>query len=167
MGRNRMALSEAASFSLTMARRCSLSAGGRRIAFWIVAAATAAIAGGFAAAGAWVILPFSGLELAFLYWVLRRIERQAGDYERITLAGDTLIVEAVERRRARRLEFNRHWAQVVLGRDPVSGHPRLALRSHGREVEIGRFMNDNERLALAGELRRRTGFNSTNQLGGE
>ncbi len=161
-----MALSQAASFSLTTARRCSLSSGGRRAAFWAVAAVTAAIAGGFAAVGAWVILPFSGLELLFLYWVFQLLERQAGDYERITLAGDTLILESVLGRRARRLEFNRCWAQVVLGSDPVSGHPRVALKSHGREVEIGRFMNDNERLALAGELRRRTGFNTTNQSGG-
>ncbi|HET9699988.1 MAG TPA: DUF2244 domain-containing protein [Burkholderiales bacterium] len=162
-----MALSEAASFSLTMARRSSLTPGGRRAAFWVVVAVSAAIAAGFAAAGAWVILPFSGLEIAFLYWVLRLLERQAGDFERITVAGDTLILESVEFRHARRMEFNRYWAQVVLGRDRVSGHPRVALKSHGREVEIGRYMDDNERLALAGELRRRTGFNTTNQLGGE
>lgn len=150
-----------------MARRCSLSSGGRRAAFGVVAAVTVAIAGGFALAGAWVILPFSGLELAFLYGVLLLLGRQHGDYERISLQGDRLILESVDSRRARRLEFNRCWTRVVLGRDPVSGHRRVALKSHGREVEIGRFMNDNERLALAGELRRRTGLNTTIQSGGD
>jgi uncharacterized membrane protein len=32
---------------------------------------------------------------------------------------------------------------------------RLALRSHGRELEIGRYMNDEQRLDLARALRRR------------
>jgi uncharacterized membrane protein len=32
---------------------------------------------------------------------------------------------------------------------------RLALRSHGRELEIGRYLNDEQRLDLARALRRR------------
>jgi uncharacterized membrane protein len=47
-------------------------------------------------------------------------------------------------------KFNRYWAQVVVSRDGS----RLALRSHGREIEIGRNMSDGQRRELARELKR-------------
>ena len=57
--------------------------------------------------------------------------------------------------RVERFEFNRYWAQLVV-REPVA-RPRLALRSHGREVEFGRYLTDRQRLELARVLESRLG----------
>jgi uncharacterized membrane protein len=46
-------------------------------------------------------------------------------------------------------EFNRRRAQVVVNRDGS----RRALRSHGRELEFGRHINDEQRLNAASARR--------------
>ena len=101
--------------------------------------------------GAWLILPFAGLEMLVLYLAFRYVDRHAADYERITIDGDRVEVESFEGGRRRRHEFNRRWAQVVVGGDGE----RVALRSHGRELEIGRFVGAERRLEIARELGQR------------
>jgi uncharacterized membrane protein len=66
--------------------------------------------------------------------------------------GDRILVEYRERGLAQQFEFNRCWAQLVTG---AAGS--VALRSHGREVEIGRYCCDESRRTLARELRSRLG----------
>lgn len=140
-----------AQFSLTAHRNNSLSSAGRFFAFGVILALSLGIALGFTwVFGAWLILPFAGLELLVLYGAFRYVERHAGDYERVALEGDTLNVEVFDGGRMSRFEFNRCWAQVVCAGDGS----RLALRSHGRELEIGRHLNEDQRLAMARELRR-------------
>jgi len=135
---------------LRVARRNnSLDSTGRLLVFAFLFVVSVGIACAFAACGAWLVLPFAGLEMAGLYWAFRCIERHARDYERIAIDGDKVKIERFEAGRAQRDEFNRCWAQLVA----APGGGRLALRSHGREVEIGRHMNDDERLVLARELR--------------
>jgi uncharacterized membrane protein len=50
----------------------------------------------------------------------------------------------------RRIRFQSHWVQVRLL--PGRGHRRLVLASHGRELEIGAFLADEERAELSGKL---------------
>lgn len=114
------------------------------------------IAGGFAAAGAWLIIPFAGLEIAALLAAAAVFLRRAGDFERVAVFGDRIVVEFRERGLAEQFEFHRGWAQVVTG---DSGMP--ALRSHGRTVEIGRYCGEEARRHLAGELRSRLGNHRT------
>jgi uncharacterized membrane protein len=141
----------AARFALTARRNNSLSSSGRHLAFGLMLAFSLGIALGFAwVLGAWPILPFAGLEMLALYFAFRHIERHAGDYERITIEGDRLNVEVGDAGRVHRFEFNRCWAQVVCAADGG----RLALRSHGHELEIGRHMNEEQRRMAARELRR-------------
>ena len=141
-------LSHAAGFSRVARRNNSLSSSGRVFAFGFIFVVSVGIACAFAALGAWLILPFAGLEMLVLFWAFHHVERHATDYERIAIAGDKVSIEIREVGRARHHELSRYWAQVVVSRDGA----RLALRSHGREVEIGRHRNDAQRLALAREI---------------
>ncbi len=112
-----------------------------------------AIAGGFAVAGAWLILPFAGLELAALAIALRCVMRRARDYERVAIEGDRVVLDVIEDSEQRHFSFNRLWAQLVV-RERAPQY-RIALRSYGREVELGRYLDESGRRALARELRRR------------
>ena len=141
-------LAPAAAYTRLARRNNSLSSTGRILVFGLIFAVSIGIACAFAALGAWLILPFAGLEMLVLYWAFHAIERQAGDYERIAIEDDRIRVEVCEAGRACNHELSRHWAQVVVS----DGGARLALRSHGREVEIGRHLNNGQRLALAREL---------------
>jgi uncharacterized membrane protein len=100
--------------------------------------------------GAWLILPFAGLEMLGLYLAFDYVERHAADYERVVIDGDKVDIEVLDGGLVSRVEFNRHWAQVSC---PGDGS-RLALRSHGRELDIGRHMNEEQRLAMGRELDR-------------
>ncbi|MGE5524505.1 MAG: DUF2244 domain-containing protein [Rhodospirillaceae bacterium] len=132
-------------------RNNSLSRSGRLLALCYLVGVSLLIALGFGAAlGAWPVLPFAGLEAIGLYLAFRYIEEHAGDYERVAIRGDRVNVVIVEGRAVQHFELNRYWAQVVC--DPGEG--RVALRSHGRELEIGRHLRTEQRVLLAQQLKR-------------
>ncbi len=138
-------------FSLTARRNCSLQVAERWRAFWLIAVVSATIALGFAAIGAWLVLPFAGLELAGLWVAFRQFSLVADDFERVTIKGDRLLVESCTRGRVRRYEWNRRWTQVVV-RDG-GGSCQVALRSHGKEIEFGRSLSGGARLDAARRLK--------------
>jgi uncharacterized membrane protein len=140
-----------ADFSVTAQPNCSLSPAQRRSFLILMYCVTFGIAIGFALTGIWMVLPFAGLEMLALTLAFSYIGCHAGDYERISIKGDCLTVETLSYKDAHRHEFNRYWAKVVLARH--SHGCRVALRSHGREVEVGRFLTDEQRLALASQLK--------------
>ena len=52
-------------------------------------------------------------------------------------------------------ELDKTWAKVVLERSWNNWYPsRLLLRSHGRQIEIGKFLNEQERQCLGAELKK-------------
>lgn len=132
-------------------RNNSLSSTGRLLVFVLIFVVSVGIAAAFAAFGAWLILPFAGLEMLVLYLAFRYVERHAGDYELIEIDGDRVSIERFEGGSRHRDALSRYWARVLVNRDGS----RLALRSHGRELEIGRSLSDAQRLELAQALRRR------------
>jgi uncharacterized membrane protein len=150
-GTERSEAAQTTEFKRVARRNNSLSSTGRLVAFALIFVVSIGIAAAFATFGAWLILPFAGLEMAVLFFAFRYMERHAADYELIEIDGDTVKVEWVSAGTRHSGAFNRHWARVVAEGDGS----RLALRSHGRELEIGRYMNDEQRLDLARALRRR------------
>lgn len=144
-------------YSVTARPNCSLSPAGTLCAFSIIAMVTLAVSCGFALLGAWPILPFAGLELIVLWLCFRHVWRHAHDYERLTIDDDKVVVETHAPNRDSHVELNGYWARVVLECMPDGDCRRLALRSHGREIEFGRLLNSQERLDLARQLRLRLG----------
>ncbi|MGH8718382.1 MAG: DUF2244 domain-containing protein [Burkholderiales bacterium] len=142
-----------AKYSFIAKRNSSISPIGWRRVFALISAVTLGIAAGFAAVGAWLVLPFAGIELALLLWAFRYLESHSGDYERVAIEGDRVLVEVVERNQEQRYEFNRCWVQVVLQPDRGGGC-RLTLRSRGIDVEVGRHLSSEDRRLAARRLKR-------------
>lgn len=148
---NCVAGEERAGYVYTARRNNSLSSSGRLVVFGFILTVSLGIAAAFSLVfGAWPILPFAGVEMGVLYLAFRYIDRHASDYERITIRGDSVAVEVRDGGEVRRSEMNRCWAQVVC----EDGGAWLALRSHGREVEVGRHLRKEERAQMARELAR-------------
>ncbi len=120
------------------------------LVFGSLALISALIATGFALAGAWLVIPFAGIEIAALGTAAWMVLRRAGDFERLAFSGDRIHVEVRERGLAREFEFHRAWARLVTG-----NADSIALCSHGRTVEIGRYCSEAGRRALTRELRSR------------
>jgi uncharacterized membrane protein len=133
---------------------CSMSWRGLQFVMGLLWAISAFVAYWAWQLGAWMVMPFSGLEMllvtgAFYYCAVR-----ARTCEEVALDAEQIRV----RRGARELKSEaflpRHWAQVELRRDPRRWYPtRLLLRSHGRAIEIARNLMDEERALLARDLR--------------
>jgi uncharacterized membrane protein len=143
-----------AGFSLTLKRNCSISPAGLLCVFAALSIVAVAIGIGFAIAGAWLILPFAGLEVAMLGVAFVLYARRAADYEKIELGRDRLTVEVAEAARTARYELDPRRARVELEKDEGYG-ARVLLRGAEEELEIGRHLDALTRVQFAAELARR------------
>ena len=84
-----------------------------------------------------------------VYCAFRYLARRASDFESITIDADRVTIERWEMGKVSRFEFTRYWAQLVT--QPVTGRggDMLALRSHGRQVEFGRYLTEEQRRDVA------------------
>lgn len=110
--------------------------------------------------GAWLVLPFAGLEIAAFAYTFYYIYLHSGDFESITIEDDNVVIEKRNYKESTTVVFQRYWAQVsvreVNGKKGVNGKSGLFISSHGKEVEFGRnFINDGQRTLLARELRQK------------
>ena len=125
-----------------------------KLCFAAVAGVSLTIALAFTLMGLWPILPFAGLELLMLGYCFYRCCANAQHCEVITVSANDVRVEKGKRRPETGWRIPRAWAAVALERSPVHWYPsRLLLRSHGRQVELGKFLNEDERRGLARDLR--------------
>ncbi|MCG8378636.1 MAG: DUF2244 domain-containing protein [Proteobacteria bacterium] len=123
--------------------------------YCIITGFTLGVALGFFFQGLILILPFAGLELLALGTVLYISAWRGGVREVISITDDKIKVESGRNEPETSCEFDRTWAQVVLEHSWHNWYPsKLYIRSHGRQVEVGRFLNEEERRGLAKELRR-------------
>ena len=110
---------------------------------------------GFALAGAWMVLPFAGLEIVAIAYSFFYMYQRSHDFETITIEDDRVIVEKLGRDVVSRDEFHRYWARVILRRH-ANGRGALFIGSHGKEVEFGRhFINDEQRVMLARQIKQK------------
>lgn len=136
----------------------SLSWKAAKLCFATIAGVTLTVALAFTLAGLWPILPFAGLELAVLGYCFYRCATNAQSCEVITVGPQVVKIEKGRHRPEDRWHLPRAWAAVAVERHVIRGYPsRLFLRSHGRLVELGRFLNEDERRDLASDLRRTLG----------
>ena len=136
-------------FSLILKRNCSITPAGLACVFAALAVAVLAIGVGFAVAGAWLILPFAGLEVVLLAAAFALQARHATDYELIALDGGRLRVEVGEASRVARYEMDARRARIEMDGSHV------LLRGPKEELELGRHLDAESRVAFAAELRKR------------
>ena len=76
------------------------------------------------------------------FWRLHRVHHSDLDFDAVAISEASLS-----------RQFDRAWARVELSHSPRRWYPsRLSITSHGRFVELGHFLTNGEREALASEL---------------
>ena len=136
-------------FSLILKRNCSISPAGLACVFAALGVAALAIGTGFALAGAWLILPFAGLEVLLLAAAFLLQARHATDYERIELDRGRVAIEIAQAARVARYELDARAVRVE------SDGRHVVLRGGGEPLELGRHLDDESRAAFAAELEKR------------
>jgi len=132
---------------------CSLTWREARIVLGVVAGFELAIGTGFFWLGLPLVLPFSGLEVLALVGAFYYCARQGARREVVVIDDERVIVQRGRGEPVQVREFQRAWVRVVLDRQPGWYPSRLKLCSHGRELEIGEFLLEEERKAFAQNLR--------------
>ena len=110
----------------------------------------------------WVLLPFLATAVAAIWFALRRNSRDRAILETLTLSPDQITLTRQGPHGQRHdWQANPYWAQVILHKTagPVPNY--LTLKGNGREVELGAFLTEAERVALHDLLLKRLSATTT------
>ena len=112
------------------------------------------IAGGFALAGAWVVLPFAGVELTCLAIGLYYTAWQASRQQRILLTFDQVFIEKGHQRLEQRYVFQREWTTVHIKKTMNNiGTDEVCLCYRNTTIPVGEFLNQDDRVLLVEHLK--------------
>mgnify|MGYP003562639901 CR=1 FL=1 len=103
----------------------------------------------------WALLPFLVAAVGALWFALRKNGRDREILEDLTVSPARVsLVRHGPGGKRHDWEANPHWLRVTLHETggPVPNY--LTLKGKGREVELGAFLSEEERIALSNELRR-------------
>lgn len=104
----------------------------------------------------WALLPFVLVAIWAIWFALRKNSRDREIIEELTLAADQLVlVRHGPKGKRQDWTANPYWVRVTLHQTggPVPNY--LTLKGEGREVELGAFLSEEERIALCAEVRQR------------
>jgi uncharacterized membrane protein len=131
-------------------RNCSVSPRQFAAYFASLALVSLTIALLFLLRGAWMILPFTAVELTALMVAFLIYARHAVDYECIRLFPNRLVVERMSAFQVTCVEFNPRWVRVEPG---ATRRDQITLHSSGASIEIGQYLASDARESFARELR--------------
>ena len=133
----------------------SLSWQGMLLFFGVLCAVSGTIAIVLALLGFWPVLAFAVLEMIALGWGFYRVVQNSYRCEVISIDDQSVRIEKGIRYPERQWTLTRLWSRVVLERSAAGCYPsRLLIRSHGQAVEVGDFLNEQQRRQLASDLSR-------------
>ena len=144
------------SFRVTFKPNSTLSPANKQKVVILLTVIPCLVGLGFALVGAWLILPFVGLEIFALAYAFYYINSHESDYESVTIEGDNLVVQRSVGNQVSQQVVNPYWVKVVKHELP-NGELHLYLQSHGKEIEVGRYLTRTQRELLAKQLQQRTG----------
>ena len=102
--------------------------------------------------GASPVMRFFGLDVLLVYIAFKLNYRAARAYELVELTPHALKLTQISASgKSKSFEFNPYWVRVLFTERPDGGN-NLKLVSHGRELEFGRLLNDDERRDFAEAL---------------
>ncbi|MCU7845998.1 MAG: DUF2244 domain-containing protein [Candidatus Thiodiazotropha sp. (ex Monitilora ramsayi)] len=121
--------------------------------FLFLAACIATVSLYFASLGAWLVLPFTGLEILLVGGAIYAQSCCAHRKQIIRVDQTQVEIDEPPHRNALK-SFPKAWSKVIQIRDSRGWYPsRLLIGSHGEFVEIGKYLIDDEREQLAHQLR--------------
>lgn len=133
----------------------SISKAGAFYATTIIGLFLLVIAMSFALIGAWPVIIYAVLVVIGLSLAFQKALQSAGDFERLTITQNSVLLEVQQDGVHRRHEFNSHWLKVILEEMPDGDCRRLALRAHGKEFEFGRNLCSAEKYDASKKLKAR------------
>lgn len=100
--------------------------------------------------GAWVVVPFTGLEMLALFAALYYVGRQQQGYELLSIGKERVSLQYWLGHRYRHgSDFQRYWLRLEVEKDKKNWYAdRVKLCSHGRCEEIATRLAEEEKYEL-------------------
>jgi len=147
-------ISSGESYRFVLSPNCSISWRELVLFYCLTCAVALAVGLFFALQGLWLVLPFSGLEMLALGIGLYVTSRKVYRREVITLDPKCIRIEKGVQQADQIWEFDTAWVRVVEESRGGRGTRRtLAIGMSGKSVEVGSFLANWEKDALAFQLK--------------
>ncbi|MDA5194663.1 DUF2244 domain-containing protein [Govanella unica] len=144
-------------FSATLHPHRSLSRRGFKVLMCCLGLLSCLVGFVFISIGAWPVFGFFGLDVLGVYWAFQLSYRASTSLETIRLTDDNLTVGRLSPKgKYEEWQFQPYWVRVQIA-EPRPYEVRVTLTSHGRNLEIGRFLSPAERLEVAEALNKALG----------
>ncbi|MCA1242759.1 DUF2244 domain-containing protein [Stappia stellulata] len=132
----------------------SLGANGFRVLMLVVCAICLVAGLVFLALGAWPVFGFLGLDILLIFLAFRWNYKAARAYEQVSVSRTQITilkVSAAGRRSCYR--FNPFWARLLVREEDDEGVVRITVKARGQSVDVGGFLNPDDRTSFAGAFR--------------
>lgn len=140
---------------ITLLPNCSASWTETRLFILLLSGTTLAVGILWAVAGAWMVLPFSGIEAGLASYFIYRVCQRSYRRQVVTCCGDIILVETGARFPQRRWRFSKADSRLAVS-EPE--HPldvaELCIFDRQNRVELGYFLNEADKQQALSELRR-------------
>lgn len=114
-----------------------------------------AIALSFFSVGLWLVLPFAGLEIFLVGFVVAYSIRHSQGYERLIITDGEVRITKISPKFSQDHCLQRYWAKLQWRQGQSRLHPdRLFIGSHGKFIEIGRDLIEEDRKDFAARLQK-------------
>ena len=142
------------SYRFVLSPNCSISWHKLVLFYFFTCLIALAVGLFFTLQGLWLVLPFSGLEMLALGGGLYLTSRKVYRREVITLDPEHIRIEKGVQRIDQSWEFKTPWIRII-DELPDCRSPRrkLAISMYGESVEVGSFLANSEKEALAFQLK--------------
>ena len=91
----------------------SLPATSRNFFFFLLIFLVISIAISFSIIGAWLILPFSIIELSFIIFAFKWLKSHSTDFEEFVIKNDVISVRQKVGKVINKTNFNLHWVKLI------------------------------------------------------
>lgn len=103
--------------------------------------------------GAWPVFGFFGLDIALLWFAFRLNYRSAQTFEEVVVSRQEIAVRKVgPGKKLQEYRFNPFWVRLTVKRLEDEGVVKVSLVSRGETVELGNFLNPDDRTSFAGAM---------------
>ena len=126
----------------------SLSWRANKYIFLLIVIATSIVASYFISRGGWLVLPFSFLELLIIAISTWMFFCRNNHCEVITFTDNKVLIERGRKKMEKSWEYPRHWSQIHIREHGLYDIPMVCIRSHGNELELGKFLGYDEKRML-------------------
>lgn len=100
----------------------------------------------FFSLGGWIVLLFAGAELVLIAVSVYLFFSHYSHRELITFTADKVVIERGQYSPEVTSEYQRHWSKIHIEEHGLYDIPRVCIKSHGKETELGAFLGYDEKI---------------------